>query len=152
MQRLRITAVTFALIALVAAGCDDDKGKGEQPGASGASGKTSTTLAAVVTATTVGTSDCPGEPSDISVLRLGDNVFEPRCLTVNEAQALRVTNAGTRKHNLTFEGISKDLDPQESVNLQPPMIEKIKPGTYEVFCRFHKAQGMTGTIKVVRPG
>ncbi|MDQ3877116.1 MAG: cupredoxin domain-containing protein [Actinomycetota bacterium] len=62
-----------------------------------------------------------------------------------------VTNEGQNLHNFSVEGtdISRDLHPGDTLRWAR-IGHVLRPGTYDVFCRFHS--NMTGKFTVVRRG
>lgn len=82
-----------------------------------------------------------------STLQAKDFAYTPTAiqLTVGKAATIKVTNAGSVKHNLTVEGlkVSQDLPPgsTKTVTVTP------KAGNYPFHCEYHPTQ-MKGTITV----
>ena len=69
---------------------------------------------------------------------------------IDADRAFVVRNEGANLHNVTVQGtdISRDVDPGESVAIRP--VGKVgPPGTYNILCKYHADQGMTGEITVV---
>lgn len=91
-----------------------------------------------------------GEPSGGGVasdsLAMVDNAFEPGRWKVAEGQTYTLENRGRALHNLTIS--EADLD----VDVEPGQTQSVEidldPGQYEMVCKFHIAQGMTGTVIV----
>jgi plastocyanin len=73
--------------------------------------------------------------------------FSPAKITVNKGDTITVsdTNPNT-PHTFTVTGTAIDItnDPMSS---QDVTID-LAPGTYPFICKFHEAQGMTGTLTV----
>jgi len=120
MKLARIVAVSFTLLALAACGGDDG-----------------------------GSTTSPGQtspPASGSTLVLKDNVFEPTDFTIQTGTRITLKNEGAAMHNLTVEGqdFNKDVNPGETENED----FEIPAGTYTMFCRFHRALGMEGTLTV----
>jgi plastocyanin len=120
MKLARIVAVSFTLLALAACGGDDG-----------------------------GSTTSPGQtspPASGSTLVLKDNVFEPTDFTIQTGTRITLKNEGAAMHNLTVEGqdFNKDVNPGETENED----FEIPAGTYTMFCRFHRAVGMEGTLTV----
>lgn len=150
MKRIARTIAVLAIASLVAVGCGDDKDEGKGSTTTAKRAANGSTTVAVATTSTVGTRACPGGTGDITVLRMADNRFEPDCLTVSETQALRVSNTGKATHNFTVGKLNVDLKPEDDKNFNALKFEGFKPGEYEFFCKFHKGQGMKGTLVVVK--
>jgi plastocyanin len=75
-----------------------------------------------------------------------DNAFQPTTLTVSKGTDLEVTNDGQAEHNFTIEGtdVTQDVDAGESATVSID----VDPGDYTMFCKYHRAIGMEGTITV----
>ncbi len=60
-----------------------------------------------------------------------------------------IRNEGRNLHNVSIRGTSIDHDIRtgESFRLVP-VGERLAPGTYQIFCRYHDYVGMTGEITV----
>lgn len=73
--------------------------------------------------------------------------FRPATLTASTSQDIVLTNSGAALHNFSIEGtsIDQDVQPGQSVTLTAPG-PSFKPGTYTFFCKYHRAQGMSGTL------
>jgi plastocyanin len=120
MKLARIVALSLTLLALAACGGDDG-----------------------------GSTTSPGQtspPASGSTLILKDNVFEPTDFTIQTGSRITLKNEGAAIHNLTVEGqdFNKDVNPGETENED----FEIPAGTYTMFCRFHRAVGMEGTLTV----
>jgi plastocyanin len=79
-------------------------------------------------------------------LSMVDNAFEPADLTVAAGSSLDVSNDGQNPHNITIEGtdIDEDVDPGQSSSITIDA----EAGEYTMFCEFHRAAGMEGTVTV----
>lgn len=75
-----------------------------------------------------------------------DNAFQPSSLTVSSGSELELTNDGQAEHNFTIEGsdVTQDVEPGESATVSID----VDPGDYTMFCKYHRAIGMEGTITV----
>jgi plastocyanin len=97
-----------------------------------------------------GTSDGSGSGgAGASVLTLTqvNYQFTPATITVNNGDTITVSDTTpSTPHTFTITGTDIDAanDPMSS---QDVTID-LAPGTYDFFCRFHKSQGMTGTLVV----
>jgi plastocyanin len=120
MKLARIVALSFTLLALVACG-------GDNGGSTTSPGQTS-------------------PPASGSTLILKDNAFEPTDFTIQTGTRITLKNEGAAIHNLTVEGqdFNKDVNAGETENED----FEIPAGTYTMFCRFHRAAGMEGTLTV----
>ena len=81
-----------------------------------------------------------------TTLSMVDNAFEPSALSVASGSTVEVTNDGESPHNITIEGesIDEDVDPGASTSVA----FDLDPGDYTMFCEFHRAAGMEGTLTV----
>lgn len=88
-----------------------------------------------------------GSPSEIQIQQgVGGLVFSPSKLSLAQGTQLIVADPGSFQHTFTIPGQGIDIvnDPGQ---FQTVAIT-IAPGTYTFVCRFHQAQGMTGTLTV----
>ncbi len=123
---------------LVLASCGGDGGNGD-PGNGGADG--TAPPAATDTAD-------DGEDGDSGETRIAmeDNVFVPATLTVAAGAELELDNEGENPHTFTIEEAGIDVEVPAGENGETTV--DLDPGSYEFICRFHEAQGMTGTLEV----
>ncbi|MCS6800958.1 MAG: plastocyanin/azurin family copper-binding protein [Chloroflexota bacterium] len=84
-------------------------------------------------------------------VRMVEFAFQPQTVTISVGQAVAWVNVGSVTHTTT----SVNQIPNDpccwDVTVQPGFtFERVfsQPGTYQYYCRFHQAQGMTGTIIV----
>jgi plastocyanin len=97
-----------------------------------------------------GGGDTTGDTGDgatgASSVSMVDNAFEPSSLSVSSGGEVELTNDGESPHTFTVEGntIDEEVEPGASSSVTIDL----DPGTYDVICRFHEAQGMTGTLTV----
>ena len=82
-------------------------------------------------------------PADTLVM--SDNAFEPQSWSVSSG-TYTLDNQGRALHNLTVEDGDLDVDVQAG-QAQDVQID-LAPGEYEMVCKYHVAQGMTGTLVV----
>ena len=80
-------------------------------------------------------------------LTMKNIAFHPSCLVVKASQTITLSNRDGKLHNFTAPGTNYDLDIQPHTDIHGEAVG-IDPGTYKFFCKYHKAQGMTGTIVV----
>jgi plastocyanin len=124
-------------------------------GSSGPSGAATTTTAGSTSGygygSGSGTSGSPGlvgGPSGQVQIQqgVGGLVFTPSKLAVKRGTQIVVTDPGLFQHTFTIPGQGIDVvnDPGgfQTVAITLP------PGTYTFVCRFHQAQGMTGSLTV----
>lgn len=103
-----------------------------------------------------GTPSLPGEDdcvdltgSDVARITLTDFAFEPACSTIGAGQSLSLPNEGTVEHNFSLEGPDVDLDVAAGAETNTEAVGGIaQPGTYALFCKFHRAQGMEGEVTI----
>lgn len=96
---------------------------------------------------TTGSSGSGGSGTSVRTLTQVNYQFTPAKITVEQGDAITVTDTNpSTPHTFTISGTDIDVanDPMES---QDVTID-LKPGTYDFICRFHEAQGMTGTLTV----
>ena len=76
-----------------------------------------------------------------------DNLFQPEDIDY-PGGTITLVNSGAALHNLSVEGHGDiDVDvPAGSTRTVPAL--SLAPGTYKVFCKYHKALGMTATLTV----
>lgn len=87
----------------------------------------------------------PGGATPVA-LSATDNAFQPPALTVSAGDEIDITNEGAALHNFTIEGsdVSLDVEAGETVTA----IADVDPGDYTMFCEYHRAAGMEGTLTV----
>ena len=80
-----------------------------------------------------------------------DFEFVPATFAMRTDQSITIHNEGTTIHNFSIEGTVVDVDTQAG---ETTALEAIggaaEPGTYNLFCKYHRSQGMTGTIIIVQ--
>jgi plastocyanin len=79
-------------------------------------------------------------------LTMVDNAFQPDTLTVSSGDSVEVTNDGEALHNITI--ADADIDEDVEAGQSTTITVELDPGEYEMFCEYHEAQGMTGTVTV----
>jgi plastocyanin len=103
--------------------------------------------AALLLAACGGDGDSGGEGGGgTATLSTIDNAFQPASLTVSAGAELELTNDGEAEHNFSIEGtdVSQDVDPGESATVSVD----VEAGDYTMFCEYHRAIGMEGTVTV----
>jgi plastocyanin len=125
MKLTRILALSFTVVVL------------------GACGGSSTPSS---TPTTSPPGEATSPPASGEALVMKDFMFEPMDFTLGSGARITIRNEGSALHNLTVEGqdFTKDVSPgeTETEDLELPA------GSYSIFCRFHRAQGMVGTLTI----
>ena len=121
MQR-RIIAIALAGILLAACGGGDG---GEDAGGTGTQEGENTASSSTIT--------------------MRDNEFVPSDATVAPGD-VELVNDGESPHNLTIEGEDVDVDVDPGARVTEAL--DLAPGTYTIFCAFHRSQGMEGTLTI----
>ena len=87
-----------------------------------------------------------GSGSSVTITMV-DFKFQPNTVTASTSQAIVLVNNGSALHNFSIKGtsISIDVQPGQSTTLAAPG-PSFTPGTYQFFCKYHQASGMTGTL------
>jgi plastocyanin len=128
MQRMFMKARVLSVVlggALVLAACGgggDAGSDGTAPPATGAGGTSTTTT-----------------------VTLRDNEFAPADPVVGNG-TLRLVNEGESPHTFTVDGA--DIDVEVEAGSKATASIDLEPGTYTVFCQFHRSQGMETTMTV----
>ena len=120
-------------VALLTVACSSDGGSGNQ-----------TTLPAASNTP----ESSPPPAGDTVTITMVDFAFEPVDMTASVTQSLDLVNDGQALHNFTIEGTVVDFDVEAGQTLHVPGPAPIDPRSYTVFCKYHRAQGMEGTIEV----
>ena len=129
MRGTLIAAALGATLMLAACGGSDEP----------ANGTTSTS-------TSQPTSGSPTESAGVvDTITLVDNAFEPGDVAV-AAGELELVNDGASPHNFSVEGTDVDVDVEAGEDGHVTL--DMEPGTYTMFCEFHRTQGMEGTLTV----
>ena len=135
MKRVRHSAFVIGLLAFAALGAACGGGSESTPAAGG-----SPPSAAPATS-------APAAPATkTSALVLEDNEFVPSKFSLKAGSKITLRNEGQALHNFSVEGqdISHDVQPGET---ETEDVE-LSPGTYQIFCEYHRGAGMTGTLTV----
>jgi plastocyanin len=74
-----------------------------------------------------------------------DNEFVPADIVISAGE-VELVNEGAAPHTFTVEGESVDVQVDAGETATAPV--DLAEGTYTVFCSFHRAQGMEGTLTV----
>jgi plastocyanin len=93
-----------------------------------------------------GNGDGGGDAGGPTALNMIDNAFQPSTLSVAAGAELDLSNTGAALHNLTIEGtdVNEDVEAGQSTTLTVD----VEAGEYTMFCEYHRAAGMEGTITV----
>jgi hypothetical protein len=99
----------------------------------------------------------PGNPGDdgegpyvsVAVDNHFHDIHPENHISIPPERGFIVKNEGRNLHNVTIVGtqISKDIKPGQWLRLVP-VGDTLPAGTYQIVCRFHGDQGMTGEITV----
>jgi plastocyanin len=83
-----------------------------------------------------------------ATITMEDFKFVPAQVTASASKTIVLINNGAALHNFSIEGsnLSMDVQPGQTQTLPPPA--PVQPGSYTFFCKYHRSQGMTGTITV----
>jgi plastocyanin len=81
-------------------------------------------------------------------LELDDNYFQPKTLQGNPGGTitLELKNEGSVEHNFSVSGqdVDQDVGPAEEAEVDVTVPQS---GSVQFFCKYHKAEGMTGTLE-----
>lgn len=114
-------ALAVAAVAVVLAACGGDGGGGSEG------------------------DDDGGATSGTSTVTLQDNAFSPSNPTISAGE-VELVNEGEAPHTFTVEG--EDVDVEVEAGQSTTATVDLEPGTYTLFCEFHREQGMEGTLTV----
>ena len=136
---------TFLALVLLLPACSGRGGGGDDP--PGPTAASPTTPQPAVSSPR----PCADEAEHPFTIVMRDNRFIPPCLVVSATVPFHLRNRGSTKHNLTISGtgFSVDVAPGAGEAEHDLMGAGVEPGTYEFFCKFHRAQGMTGELHVL---
>jgi plastocyanin len=101
--------------------------------------------------TTAPPASSPASGNQVTITMVDFN-FKPSAVTASTSQDIVLTNNGSALHNfsITSLGIDQDVQPGQTVTLTAPG-PSVKPGSYDFFCKYHKSQGMVGTLTATSP-
>jgi plastocyanin len=76
-----------------------------------------------------------------------DFMYVPQTVNASTSQPITLVNAGANTHNFSIAGtsVSVDVPSGQTMTVAAPG-PSFQPGTYMIFCRFHRSLGMTGTL------
>ncbi len=153
MRRVGARSIgALAAVILLAAACGNGDG---DSGNEATGGETGTAPAGGIyggtpsgeTATT-GSTGPTGETGVAgATVSLNNFLFQPADLEVASGTELEVVNANSRTPH-TFTVVGEDVDVELAPLTSETTAIDLPPGVYDVICRFHQAQAMTGTLTV----
>ncbi|MEA2461596.1 MAG: Cupredoxin-like domain [Actinomycetota bacterium] len=76
-----------------------------------------------------------------------DFSFSPSTVDVNAGDSIDFQNDGSTEHNFSIDGQDVDVDAEDGGSATVD-VSGLAAGTYDFFCKYHKDQGMTGTLEV----
>jgi plastocyanin len=146
-MRKSMIALTIA-VGLAAAACGGGDSGGSAAGSPRTPASATTTTAPTTAAPTTTATATPtaGETSGEADLKLEDFEFSPKTLDVASGASIQLENEGQAPHTFTIDG--QGVDEEIQAGDGSTITVDLSPGTYDFYCKFHKAQGMTGTLTV----
>lgn len=135
---MRRILLVLAVVVFIAVGCGDDDNDNDASG-------TDVTLAG-----TVNEKRTKALSGDELELEADNFYFDPTYITAtSDAGKIKIdiTNEGAAPHTFTSDelGVDQEVQPGEKQEVEVDLTEA---GTFEFYCRFHKAGGMRGAIVV----
>ena len=159
--RIRVL-VGLAALSVLAAACGDDANDAGGSMGAGPTGATAATGATDsgddpgagslyggsngMTGATGATGASGAKDADVSVSR-NNYLFDPGTVKVDEGDVVAVRNGNARTPH-TFTVVAEDVDLELAPLTTETVTIDLKPGTYELICRFHESLGMKATLKV----
>jgi len=147
LTRHTLTISAFAVLAVLFAlpGCGGDDNK-NTTAATGTTSPTNTTTTGE-SGNDHGTKSFAGKTS--GELELDDFYFQPTTLTGKPGQTLtlELKNEGKTEHNFTLSAqhVDQDLQPDANTTVK---VKFPSSGKVTFFCKYHKSQGMTGSLAI----
>lgn len=86
-----------------------------------------------------------GDEAAASTVTMRDNMFVPADPVI-AAGEVQLVNDGESPHTFTVEAEAVDVQVDAGQSVTETI--DLAPGTYTLFCEFHRAQGMEGTLTV----
>jgi plastocyanin len=86
-----------------------------------------------------------GGAAETSTVTMRDNTFVPTDPVIT-AGDVELVNEGDSPHTFTVEGADVDVEVDAGQTVTESV--DLAPGTYTLFCEFHRGQGMEGTLTV----
>ncbi|THE09711.1 cupredoxin domain-containing protein [Bacillus timonensis] len=91
----------------------------------------------------------PLEPMTKIEVQMNDDYFNPKEIMIPQGKpfVLVLKNNGVKEHTFTVEklGIDYEVKPKQ---IKIVTVGPKTPGTYELICRYHSKEGMTGQVIV----
>jgi plastocyanin len=137
------------VLALVATACGNGSGASDGGGGGAYGGGGGGYASSRATPTDATSSDSGGttEGSGGKTLTQVNYQFTPSNLKVRQGDTITVSDTNpTTPHTFTVEGT--DIDVANDAQSSQEVTIDLDPGSYAFFCRFHRAQGMEGTLTV----
>jgi len=85
------------------------------------------------------------DASATKTVTMSDNEFAPADPVVASGE-LKLVNEGQSPHTFTIDG--EDVDVEVEAGAKATASIDLEPGTYTLYCQFHRAQGMETTLTV----
>ncbi len=134
-------ATAFVVIGLLAAACGGGGGSNQASPSASASASSSPSPSGTP-------ANCTDESKGaVFDLTMANTAFSPSCVVTKSAQSIHISNHDSFLHNFTIPGTQVDVDVQPGSDFNGESAG-LAPGVYPFLCKYHKAQGMTGTIVV----
>jgi plastocyanin len=136
---MRIRSVlAVAALALVVTACSSSPSSGGGSTTTGGGGGSSGG----------GNTPAPGSPGGTVTVTLQNFAYNPSQISGSVSGTMIVKNADSTVHNVTIVGtpVDQDVQPGQTFTFTPPA--PFDPGTYSVFCKYHKSQGMVAVLTV----
>jgi plastocyanin len=82
-------------------------------------------------------------------VEMHDDYFNPKVITIpnGKTTTLLLKNKGRKEHTFTVKNLSIDAEVQPGKE-NTITVKPMKPGTYELICRYHFQEGMVGKVIV----
>jgi len=143
-------AVALAIVATACGGGSGTGGDGSGTGGgaygAGGGGQASSAATPTDTASSDGGTVTGGDGGGKTLTEVNYQ-FTPAKFTVHQGDTITVSDTNpTTPHTFTVEGT--DIDVANEAQTSQEVTIDLPPGTYTFFCRFHRAQGMEGTLTV----
>ena len=88
-----------------------------------------------------------GSGSGKTDVELDDDYFQPKTITGDAGKTitLELKNEGSNEHNFTLaaQGVDQDVEAGDEAEVT---VTVPKSGTLTFYCKYHRSQGMTGTL------
>lgn len=133
MRKRMVLFVVVLSMAMVAAACGSDEPT------------TAPTTPTQTTPTETPTESPTGVDDEVQVA-MQDFAFSPADITIAAGGKVELTNTGQAPHTFTL--TDTDVDVTVEAGEDASVDITLDAGTYELMCRFHAGQGMTGTVTV----